>query len=155
MFAKALFFADADACRRILSTSDPKEQKKIGKVIANFDDDAWTRVKSRVAKVGNWYKFTQDEGLRGVLLGTGEKELAEASSKDRVWGIGFKEKDAEGRRDEWGENRLGKALMRVREKIREVGRREKEGEMKGWDWSGDEGEVEGQKVIEEVKEQVG
>ncbi|KAF2446048.1 DUF1768-domain-containing protein, partial [Karstenula rhodostoma CBS 690.94] len=89
MFAKALFFADDQTCTRILSTPDPKTQKKLGKQVRGFYEERWTEVKSRVAEVGNWYKFTGDEGLRGVLLGTGERELVEASARDRVWGVGF------------------------------------------------------------------
>jgi ribA/ribD-fused uncharacterized protein len=111
----------------------PKEQKKSGKKVVNFSEEAWTGVKSRVAEVGNWYKFTQDEKLRGILLETAERELAEASSVDRVWGIGFKAKDAEGNRGEWGENRLGRALMRVTERIEEAERKEKEGSVVRWD----------------------
>lgn len=81
--------------------------------------------------MGNWYKFTQDETLRGVLVGTGERELVEASKGDRVWGCGFGEGEAEERRAEWGENRLGKALERVRGRIRGL-----EGGEVGWEWDG-------------------
>ncbi|KAJ4303120.1 hypothetical protein N0V90_002012 [Kalmusia sp. IMI 367209] len=134
MFCKSLFFADAGTCARILSTPDPKEQKKLGKEVTGFNEYKWTRMKSRVARVGNWYKF-RDEALKAVLLGTGERELVEASSKDRVWGIGFKEKNAEVNRKEWGENRLGRALMRVRERLRELARRQ-ENEIVDWEWDG-------------------
>ena len=50
----------------------------------------------------------------------------EASPYDRVWGIGFSEgwvrvdeKKGGVDREAWGENLLGKALMRVRERLRE------------------------------------
>lgn len=36
-------------------------------------------------------KFSQGEELMRVLLGTGDIEQCDASSKDRVWGIGFQE----------------------------------------------------------------
>jgi hypothetical protein len=45
---------------------------------------------------------------------------------DRIWGVGFGEKNAENRRKDWGLNLLGKALMTVRERIR----REVEGRKK-------------------------
>lgn len=54
-----------------------------------------------------------------MLLATGERELAEASPMDRIWGVGFVEKDAGANRHSWGENLLGKALMTVRERLRE------------------------------------
>lgn len=52
-------------------------------------------------------------------MGTGERELVEASSMDKIWGVGFAEKDAEANRVKWGQNLLGKALMVVRERLRE------------------------------------
>lgn len=64
-------------------------------------------------------KFSQDGVLKDRLLATGERELVEASRGDRVWGVGFNAKDALSRREEWGLNLLGKALMRVRKRIRE------------------------------------
>lgn len=43
----------------------------------------------------------------------------QASPADRIWGVGFKAADAELNRSKWGENRLGKALMAVRKRLRE------------------------------------
>ncbi|KAF1349652.1 hypothetical protein BDV97DRAFT_369189 [Delphinella strobiligena] len=58
-------------------------------------------------------------GLRDLLLATGTRELVEASRFDRVWGIGFDALLAASTpREKWGENLLGEALMRVRERIR-------------------------------------
>jgi predicted NAD-dependent protein-ADP-ribosyltransferase YbiA (DUF1768 family) len=42
----------------------------------------------------------------------------EASPDDKDLGIGFNSEDAEGRKAEWGNNGLGMALMRVRERLR-------------------------------------
>lgn len=44
--------------------------------------------------------------------------IVEASPSDRIWGIGFDAEHAEGKEAEWGANKLGEALMRVREKLR-------------------------------------
>ena len=69
--------------------------------------------------------------MKARLLETGERVLAEASRSDRVWGIGLNESEAGDRMEEWGQNLLGKALMCVRERIREEERRkggEEEGE---------------------------
>lgn len=54
-----------------------------------------------------------------MLLETGERELVEASPMDRIWGIGFGEKNAGARRHRWGQNLLGKAAMNVRGRLRE------------------------------------
>ena len=59
--------------------------------------------------------------LRDRLLGTGDKEVVEASPRDRIWGVGFGEKNAGKRKEDWGLNLLGKALMVARNKLREEG----------------------------------
>lgn len=82
---------------------------------------------------GNYHKFTISEDrdrLRGMLMGTGDRELVEASPLDAIWGIGFVERDAEGKREVWGENLLGIAVMEVRERIRGEEEKEKKGESK-------------------------
>ena len=146
MFAKALYFGDGQVCSRILATDGPKEQKKLGQAVKGFEEYEWGRVKFRVAVVGNWYKYYQEEKMGEMLLETGERELAEASRKDRVWGIGFNAKEADVHRAEWGKNLLGAALMKVRERLGEWRRREKEGEKVVWDWDGgdEEEELEGE-----------
>lgn len=66
------------------------------------------------------HKFTiaeDAERMRMWLLATGERELVEASPMDRVWGVGFAEKNAGANRHRWGENLLGQALMVVRARL--------------------------------------
>jgi ribA/ribD-fused uncharacterized protein len=143
MFFKALYFSDAESCKAILATSDPAEQKKLGKNVREFRDEEWDGVKSRVARVGNWFKFTHPHNghMRDILLGTEDRELAEAGRRDRVWGIGYQAHEAERYRQSWGENRLGKALMAVRTRIREVALREREmGVLDVGAWDGGEGD---------------
>jgi ribA/ribD-fused uncharacterized protein len=75
----------------------------------------------RIVEEGNYLKFTiskDAEKLRAMLLETGDRELVEASPFDRIWGIGFGEKNAGAHRHRWGQNLLGKALMSVRERLR-------------------------------------
>lgn len=81
----------------------------------------WKKNADRVVEDANYFKFSQNEDLREVLLDTGERMLVEASPDDKIWGIGFNSEDAEGRESEWGNNGLGKALMKVRERLREEG----------------------------------
>ncbi|KAF2715185.1 DUF1768-domain-containing protein [Pleomassaria siparia CBS 279.74] len=148
MFTKSLYFCDSILCTRILGTSDPKDVKKLGQTVNGFNDFKWSRVKFRAAVVGNWYKFRREGGLRDTLLGTGERELAEASMRDRVWGIGFNATQAEGKREEWGENLLGKALMKVRGRLRELMGKVERGEMVDWEWDGEEEEEEEENEID-------
>ncbi|KAI0715567.1 DUF1768-domain-containing protein [Fomitopsis betulina] len=54
-------------------------------------------------------KFTQHPELEEALLGTGNRKLVEDSRIDSFWGCGS---------DGQGRNELGKALMRLRNKLR-------------------------------------
>lgn len=67
-------------------------------------------------------KEENEVSLKELLLATGDRELVEASPRDRIWGVGFGAERAEQLRvtckEKWGTNYLGKALMEVRDKIR-------------------------------------
>ena len=54
-------------------------------------------------------KFTQHDGLRQLLVGTGKRKLVERSPYDTFWGDGG---------DGSGKNQLGKLLMEVREELK-------------------------------------
>lgn len=120
MFCKAARFKDRPRQALILATDSPKQQKALGKLTVGFDEDDWSEVKLKVVEAGNMAKFSQNRHMRGRLLSTGNRLLCEASSKDRVWGIGYTAKHAMQFRQHWGENLLGKALMSTREKLRET-----------------------------------
>ncbi|KAF2028984.1 DUF1768-domain-containing protein [Setomelanomma holmii] len=154
MFCKALYFGDTASCTRILATRDPKEQKKLGKQVSNFNEFKWSRAKSRVARVGNWYKFTHPSNrhMKDILLSTRERELAKAARRDRVWGIGYSAEEAERYRGMWGEYRLGGALMGVRGRIWALEERVGRGHVVGWDWDGDEDETEKEGVESKLPE---
>ncbi|GKT47481.1 N-glycosidase R617 [Colletotrichum spaethianum] len=124
MYCKAACFGDTLRQARIINEKDPKEQKKLGKGTVDFEDTRWDEVKSRVVEMGNVAKFDQNPHLKAVLMATGNKLLVEAASRDRVWGIGYTEKNAMANRENWGENRLGKALMEARRHLREGNRPE-------------------------------
>ena len=97
---------------------DPVEIKRVK--ISNFDKHKWSDVADEIMEDGLMHKFVQNEDLEAYLLNTADKTLAEANPRDSVWGIGMgllapdvldKEK--------WGENKLGKALMRVRNRLQQ------------------------------------
>lgn len=118
MYCKAGRFHDTDTQRRIMATPLPKEQKNLGRKVKEFYDERWDEVKSDVVLAGSIAKFARNRKLKAKLLETGDRLLVEASSADRVWGIGYTAKHAMANRDDWGENRLGKALMVARDHIR-------------------------------------
>ncbi|TRM64453.1 hypothetical protein BD626DRAFT_491873 [Schizophyllum amplum] len=69
----------------------------------------WKKVNVQMMDLVIEHKFTQHATLRGELLATGDAELVEDSAQDAFWGIGTSGK---------GRNELGKALMRLRTKLR-------------------------------------
>ncbi|KAI0266409.1 hypothetical protein BC834DRAFT_969444 [Gloeopeniophorella convolvens] len=69
----------------------------------------WFEVNVEIMDTVLHAKFTQHAELRDKLLGTGNRELIEDSPDDLFWGVGA---------DRQGRNELGKALMRLREKLR-------------------------------------
>jgi ribA/ribD-fused uncharacterized protein len=120
MYCKAGRFHDSETQKLILATKDPKEQKRLARLTKGFEAASWDEIKSPVVVAGNMAKFGQNEHLKKILLATGDRLLAEAASLDRVWGIGYTAKEAMVPKNQqnWGENRLGKALMEVRERLR-------------------------------------
>ena len=65
----------------------------------------WNQIKDGVMDRALRAKFTQSRKLRDLLKSTGNRELIENSPHDAYWGVG-----PQGN----GENKLGKALMRLR-----------------------------------------
>lgn len=139
MYHKAKLFNDTTTMTAILGTTSAKKQKSLGKKASGFNDVAWNKVKYDIVVRANSLKFRsgnarpsdrfvyppegknpEDETvlLSCLLLATGDRELAEASKFDRVWGIGYAAEDADNFRKSWGENLLGKALMDVRTELR-------------------------------------
>ena len=131
MHQKAILFSDSEVALQILACTSPKEQKSLGRQVSNFDDKVWKDNRERIVEEASYWKFKKgkDEGvlkrdgvsLRDRLLDTGDREVVEASPRDRIWGVGFGEKNAGKRRADWGLNLLGKALMVTRKKLREEG----------------------------------
>lgn len=113
MHQKALLFCDTLTAKKIMQSTDPKEQKGLGRQIKGFDSYRWDKVKYDIVKKGLKEKFIQNPVFKKVLLEGKGKTFIEASPYDRVWGIGFKEQDALDNISNWGENLLGKILTEL------------------------------------------
>lgn len=116
MAQKAKLFHDSERYTAILRATKPWECKDLGKQVTPFDSKAWNDVKFEVVKAGNRAKYEQNPDLKSALLNTGNAILAEASPKDKIWGIGL-DAAAAANTDpsKWpGQNLLGKALMELR-----------------------------------------
>lgn len=118
MYRKALHFEDHDSARRVLEAHSPAECKRLGRHVLGFNEEAWAVVREQVALDAVLFKFQRNKKLAKFLLDTGDALLVEASPSDRIWGIGFSELDAMDYRYQWGQNLLGQALMKIRQKLR-------------------------------------
>jgi ribA/ribD-fused uncharacterized protein len=123
MAQKALLFNDDAAYSKIMAERDPRQQKKLGRTIQNFDKATWDQHRYTIVLVGNIAKFSQDADLKQILMETDLTTLVEASPLDDIWGIGLGEKTRDGDpvpevydRSQWkGLNLLGQVLTQVRE----------------------------------------
>ncbi|KAJ3522890.1 hypothetical protein NMY22_g11690 [Coprinellus aureogranulatus] len=124
MVQKALLFSDDEVAKEILaiegvSSGDMATVKALGRKVSNFDNDTWNANRDNIVLEGNLHKFRQNPELKQSLLETGEKRLVEASPRDRIWGVGFGERNALSQKARWGLNLLGKALEDAREILKQ------------------------------------
>lgn len=120
MHQKALLFDDEIIADLIMQEKNPKEQKKYGRQIRNFDKAIWEKNCLAIVFEGNLAKFSQNPELKAEMLSTGNKIFVEASPLDNIWGIGLDE-NAENIDDPsyWlGLNLLGQALTLVKNQLR-------------------------------------
>lgn len=116
MAEKARLFNDKASLKKIMASSDPSEQKALGKRIKGFDIEIWQRNAKLIVYRGSHAKFTQNDHLKYELRKTEGTMLVEASPTDTVWGIGLSEHDdnAYNPRKWRGTNWLGEVLTLVR-----------------------------------------
>lgn len=121
MAAKALCFGDVESYNKIMESNDPRVQKAIGQKVKNYEDSVWDAVRYESMLLAVHLKFSQNKHLQKILLDTGSKILCEASPFDIVWGIGMGTDHPDILdQSKWkGQNLLGKALMEVRDLLRD------------------------------------
>jgi ribA/ribD-fused uncharacterized protein len=122
MHAKATYFGDIETAERIMLEKEPKEQKKLGRLVKNFDDEKWNTVADQIVYEANVAKFSQNSELKALLLATNDKQFVECSPYDKIWGNGLDITTTLATpQHQWeGTNRLGKAIMRARETLRSM-----------------------------------
>ena len=118
MLFKAKLFGDSEIYQAILNTSNPREQKALGRQVKGYNETQWKVVRLDAVTQINFDKFDQCKAWGELLMLTDPYELVEASPVDRIWGIGMGEDNPVLlQRLLWGENLLGVALTRVRDQI--------------------------------------
>jgi ribA/ribD-fused uncharacterized protein len=119
MIYKALLF-DRSMIASIVEAPTPERAKKLGREVRNFDKEVWDQVIDWVAYEVLIQKFSQSEECKHLLLQTGNSVLVEASPVDTIWGAGLNaDKIKTTPPSQWrGENKLGFALMAIRDALR-------------------------------------
>ena len=122
-FFKAMLFNDIETANKIMMTDYPKVAKSLGREVKNFNDFTWNNNKEVIYFDVIKAKFTDERNkdIKQKLIDTGDSILVECSPYDRIWGIGYTKESSEficKEFDKWGQNLLGKVLMRVMDRIR-------------------------------------
>jgi N-glycosidase YbiA len=94
----------------IRQVASPMVAARMGRSRARPLRTDWNEAKDDIMRRAVLRKFESHAYLRDLLLGTGDEELVEKTTRDHYWGCGS---------DGTGENMLGKILMEVRNILRE------------------------------------
>ena len=99
--------------------TDPREMKRLGNQIKNYDDRKWSETRRDIVYTCVHQKFTTHSNARECLLNTEEKSIGEAT-RSRVWGVGLHISDPRVLdHSQWcGYNIMGEILMVVRRELR-------------------------------------
>ena len=84
---------------------NPANAHKVGQLVRIRPD--WEMVKDKVMEDVIWAKFAGDKGLSTRLIATNPAILINGTDSDTYWGMG----------ENQGENKLGKILTKVRDKL--------------------------------------
>lgn len=122
MAGKAYLFGDLLVLEAIMQETNPRKVKELGRQVRGFDQEIWNEHAIGIVEVGNYAKFTQNDGMRIHMLSSQNprpRMLVEGAHYDRIWGVGLAWDDPriEDTTNWRGTNWLGIALMRVRNRI--------------------------------------
>jgi ribA/ribD-fused uncharacterized protein len=102
----------------IIKEKSATKIKKYGRQVQNFNDIIWKEKRYNIMLEAVRLKFNQNEIIKQKLIETKPKILYEASKNDRIWGIGYYDKDAiKIDKCKFGKNLLGNALMEIRSEL--------------------------------------
>lgn len=119
MFRKAEYFNDEGVAKKIMASTDPGEQKQLGRTVSGFDSQEWDKVCRRFMYEAVYLKFSQNEQIKRHILKNVGMENVEASPFDEIWGIRLRESDYRASiKSEWkGKNWLGIIVDEVRDEL--------------------------------------
>lgn len=119
MYYKATTFNDSVIADKILKTSNPREQKELGRQVKNYDDSVWKEKRFEIVTQINYWKFSQNRELKSFIISLKDWDFVEASPDDRIWGVGMSVDDEKiFDSSKWqGQNLLGKAIKQAQIRI--------------------------------------
>jgi len=119
MYEKAMTFGDKRTAQLIMESPSPRDQKKLGRQVRNYDDKVWEQVRFKKVKKGLMEKYKQDPFFNNYLKERKDKIIVEASPYDAIWGIGLSENDPNilEKKEKWGQNLLGKCIMEIADEL--------------------------------------
>ncbi|HRE47570.1 MAG TPA: NADAR family protein [Aggregatilineales bacterium] len=109
-YFQAQKFVGTEHVERIRLAKTPNQAALMGRDRKRPLRPDWESVKEAIMQAAVLAKFSQNEAIRAILLGTGDEALVENAPKDYYWGIGT---------NGTGKNRLGVILAAVRAILRE------------------------------------
>ncbi|VDM44879.1 unnamed protein product [Toxocara canis] len=120
-YKMAEHFGDTETMAKILDAPTTIKAEEAMKEIKDFDEAKWNEIKMSVWEAGQRLKLEQTRWISNLLVYTGKTYIAVAS-QDKVFGTGWrKNRDEANKPIFWdGENQGGKALMRLRQQIKET-----------------------------------
>jgi hypothetical protein len=118
MYVKAITFGDKGTAQQIMEATSPRDQKKLGRQVRNYDDKVWAEVRFEKFKKGLIEKYKLPK-FNKFLEERKDKIIVEASPYDRIWGIGYHQDDANllENKEKWGQNLLGKCIMDIAKEL--------------------------------------
>ena len=106
----------------ILESETPKDAKKLGRQVRDFDAEKWNEVCFEKMYEAVYAKFSQNSNLKELILSDKfeGKGFVEGSRFDAIWGVkmDWRNPDIDNEENWQGQNLLGKVLNKVREDLR-------------------------------------
>jgi ribA/ribD-fused uncharacterized protein len=120
MATKAMMMNDLETFNKIINSSIPFEIKNLGREVKPWNQKLWDDNLEEIAFQIVFQKFSKVPDYIDILLNTNDKILVEATTNDKIWGIGLSVTDNNiNDIKKWkGKNILGYALMEARETIK-------------------------------------
>ena len=118
MAQKAKFFNDEETYNLILKAETPKEAKKLGRLVKNYDDKKWEKIREKTMYDIVLQKFIQNNDLQLLITRKDliDKTFVEGSPFDEIYGVkmDYRNPNIDDESNWNGTNLLGKILCNVR-----------------------------------------